>query len=55
MGINTEIKFVGQPIFKQLLGLLDNNDLKSNIKRNESDKYYKVYSSRIQLVTMLFV
>ena len=54
MGKNTEIKFVGQPIFKQILGLLDIIDLKSIIKRNESDKYYKVYSSRTQLVTMLF-
>ena len=54
MGKNTEIKFVGQPIFKQILGLLDNIDLKSIIKRNESDKYYKVYNSRTQLVTMLF-
>jgi len=54
MGKNTEIKFVGQPIFKQILCLLDNIDLKSIIKRNESDKYYKVYSSRTQLVTMLF-
>jgi len=54
MGKNTEIKFVGQPVFKQILGLLDIIDLKSIIERNESDKYYKVYSSRTQLVTMLF-
>ena len=54
MGKNTEIKFVGQPIFKQILGLLDVINLQSIIKRNESDKYYKVYSSRTQLVTMLF-
>ena len=54
MGKNTEIKFVGLPIFRQILDLLDNIDLKSIIKRNESDKYYKVYNSRTQLVTMLF-
>jgi hypothetical protein len=54
MGKNTEIKFVGQPIFKQILGLLDVINLQSIIKRNESDKYYNVYSSRTQLVTMLF-
>jgi len=36
------------------LGLLDVINLQSIIKRNESDKYYKVYSSRTQLVTMLF-
>jgi len=55
MGKNTEIKFVEQPIFKQILDLLDNIDLKSIIKRNDSDKYYKVYNSRKQLVTMLSV
>lgn len=54
MGKNTEIKFVGQPIFKQILDLLENIDLKSIIKRNDSDKYYKVYSSRTQLFTRLF-
>jgi len=54
MGKNTEIKFVGQPIFKQILGLLDIVDLKAIVKRNESDKYYKTYTSRTQLVTMLF-
>lgn len=54
MGRNSKIKFVEQPFFKQILDLLDNIDLKLIIKRNESDKYNKVYNYRTQLVTMLF-
>jgi len=31
MGKNSEIKFVGQPIFKQILSLLDNIDLNRSL------------------------
>ena len=54
MGKDTDINFVGQPVLKQILDLLGAIDLKAIVKRNESDKYYKKYSSRTQLITMLF-
>ena len=41
MGKNTEIKFVGQPIFRQIVDLLEIIDLRSINKRNDSDtKFY---------------
>lgn len=54
MGKNTEIKFVGQPVFRQIVDLLEIIDLRSIIKRNDSDRYYKAFKSRTHLVTMLF-
>lgn len=54
MSKNTEINFVGQPIFKQVLNLLNVVALDSIISKHKSDRYYKTYSSRTQLTTMLF-
>jgi len=54
MDKNNEIKFVGQPIFKQIINLIDDVDLKRLINKHNSDYYYKAYKTRTQLITMLF-
>ena len=54
MDKNTEIKFVGQPIFKQILDLVNKVNISSIIKANNSDRYYKAFKSRTHLLTMLF-
>jgi len=54
MGKNTEINFVGQPIFKQIIKLIEKIDLDSLIKKHHADHYYKAYKARTQLITMLF-
>jgi hypothetical protein len=54
MGKNTDIKFVGQPIFKQIIGLLDRINLRSIVRKHDADRYYKAYKAKTQLITMLF-
>jgi len=54
MDKNTEIKFVGQPIFKQIIDLLKVANIPSHIKAHESDRYYKAFKSRTHIITMLF-
>lgn len=54
MSKNTEIKFVGQPIFKQVISLIDAIGIKSIVKKHNADHYYKAYKARTQLITMLF-
>ena len=54
MSKNSEIKFVGQPILKQIIKLVDNIDLKGIIDKHQSDRYYKAFKTRTHLVTLLF-
>lgn len=54
MDKNTEIKFVGQPIFKQILNLVNKVNISSIIKANDSDRYYKAFKTRTHLISMLF-
>ena len=54
MDKNSEIRFVGQPIFRQILNLIDDLDLKNLIRKHNSDYYYKAFKSKTQLITMLF-
>jgi hypothetical protein len=54
MGKITEIKLVGQPIFKQIMNLVDKVDIYGLIKKHESDYYYKSFKTRTHLFTMLF-
>lgn len=54
MGKGSEIKFVGQPIFKQILNLLNGVDMQGLIQKHQSDRYYKAFKTRTQLITMLF-
>jgi len=49
-----EIKFVGQPIFKQIINLVEKVNISSIIKAHESDRYYKAFKSKTHLITMLF-
>jgi IS4 transposase len=54
MDKNTEIKLVGQPIFKQVINLIDGISLNSLIKKHNADYYYKAFKAKTQLITMLF-
>jgi hypothetical protein len=54
MDKNTEIKFVGQPIFKQVINLIDAIGIKCLVKKHNADHYYKAFKARTQLITMLF-
>ena len=54
MGKNREINFVGQPIFKQIIKLIDVLNLKDLVAKHKSDHYYKAFKSRTHLITMLF-
>lgn len=48
------IKFVGQPIFKQIISLLDAVNMQSLIQKHNSDRYYKAFRSKTQVITMIF-
>jgi len=54
MSKNTEIKFVGQPIFKQVIGLLDAIRIRSLVEKRNTDYYYKAFKAKTQLITVLF-
>ena len=42
MSKNTEIFFVGQSIFKQVIGLIERINLKILIQKHNTDHYYNV-------------
>ncbi len=48
-----EKKFVGQPIFKQLIDFITKNKVDILAKKYQTDRYYKTFPSWTQLVTML--
>ncbi len=54
MGKISEIKFVGQPIFKQVINLIERVNISSIVRSYDSDRYYKAFKSRTHLITMLF-
>ena len=54
MGKITEIKLVGQPIFKQIMNLMGKVDINVLISKHGSDYYYKSFKTRTHLFTMLF-
>lgn len=54
MGKNSEIKLVGQPIFKQILDLLRAINLDGLVKKHDADRYYKSFKAKTHLITMLF-
>jgi hypothetical protein len=54
MSKNTEIKFVGQPIFKQIVNLVDAVNIQGLIRKHNRDYYYKAFKTRTHLITMLF-
>jgi hypothetical protein len=47
MDKNTEIKFVGQPIFKQILHLIDAANIQGLINKHQSDYYFKAFMARV--------
>ena len=54
MSKSSEINFVGQPIFKQILDLINVVNIGSLVKAHNSDRYYKTFKTRTQLITLLF-
>jgi len=54
MSKNTEIKFVGQPIFKQVISLIDSISLTSIVRKHNADYYYKAFKAKTQLISILF-
>ena len=54
MGKITEIKLVGQPIFKQVIDLIERINIPELVRKNNSDYYYKAFKAKTQLITMLF-
>ncbi|MFA5805037.1 MAG: DUF4372 domain-containing protein, partial [Melioribacteraceae bacterium] len=50
----TAVRLVGQPIYGQLLKLIDKWTFTGLVKEKKSDHYYKAYKSWDQMVTMLF-
>lgn len=54
MSKDNEIKFVGQPIFGQIIKLIDKSTFVQLVRDNKSDYYYKAFKSWDQLIVMLF-
>ena len=54
MDKDKEIRFVGQPIFKQILRLIDAINIQGLISKHQSDHYYKAFKTRAHIITMLF-
>lgn len=46
--------FFGQPIFSQLLSLVDRSLVSKVTSKNQSDRYYKSFDTWQHLVTMLY-
>jgi len=54
MGENTNKNLVGQPILTQVLALVDKNKFNGLVKKHESDRYYKKYSTWAHFTSMMF-
>jgi hypothetical protein len=52
MDKNTEIKFVGKPIFKHILNLVNMINIQGLTQKHQSDLYYKAFKAPTQLITM---
>ena len=52
MGKNAN--FTGQPIFSQVLSLINRSDINRCVRDHNSDKYYKKFKTREHLITMLY-
>lgn len=51
---DNEKKFVGQPIFKQLIDFIPKGKFDLLAKQHQTDRYYKAFPAWTQLVSMLF-
>jgi hypothetical protein len=54
MNKDTEIKFIGQPIFGQIIKLIDKTTFVQLVREKKSDYYYKAFKSWDHLIVMLF-
>jgi hypothetical protein len=54
MSKNTEIKLVGQPIFKHIINLVNKVDMQGLINEHNSDYYYKTFKTRTHLFNKFF-
>lgn len=54
MSKDSEIKFVGQPIFGQIMKLIDKSTFAQLVREKKSDYYYKAFKSWDELTVMLF-
>lgn len=54
MSKDKEIKFVGQPIFKQVVKLIDAIDLNWIIRKHNANRYYKSFKAKDHLIVLLF-
>jgi len=54
MSKDTKIKFVGQPIFSQLIKMVDKIKFAKLVKKNQSDRYYKEFKSWDHFVSLMF-
>ena len=52
--MNKSTHFIGQPIFSQLLSLIDRQRINKIINVHKSDRYYKRFKTWEHLVTMLY-
>lgn len=54
MGKNAEIRLVGQPVLGQVLGMVERGMFERLVREHGSDRYYKVFKTWTQFVTMMF-
>jgi hypothetical protein len=54
MDKNTKISFVGQPIFSQVLTLINKKDFLAGVQKRSSDKYYKEFKTWDHFVSLMF-
>lgn len=52
--MNKSKNFIGQPIFSQLIKLLDRQEIASIVDDHQSDRYYKKFKTWVHLVSMLY-
>lgn len=55
MGKDTEIKLVGQPIFKQVLDLIERVNIPGLVKKHSADRYYKAFQAKTQLTLLTII
>ena len=54
MGKNSDIRFVGQPVLGQVLGMVERGMFEKLVREHGSDRYYKAFKTWTHFVTMMF-
>lgn len=54
MSKDSEIKFVGQPVFGQIMKLIDKSIFAQLVREKKRDYYYKALKSWDELIVLLF-